>query len=136
MKVFLDTNVLVSAAATRGLCADVLREVLLSHDLYLGDCLIEELSFVLHGKLGIPSSLVEEYIKVLRLDAVFTKKEVALDINIQDQSDVIILSAAAASGADIFVTGDMELLELKKVQQMTIISPRVFWEKVKIKTTQ
>lgn len=27
MKVFLDTNVLVSAIATRGLCADVLREV-------------------------------------------------------------------------------------------------------------
>ena len=31
MKVFLDTNVLASAAATRGLCADVLREVFASH---------------------------------------------------------------------------------------------------------
>ena len=33
MRVFLDTNVLVSAMATRGLCADVLREILTSHRL-------------------------------------------------------------------------------------------------------
>ena len=33
MRVFLDTNVLVSAFATRGLCADVLRHVLADHQL-------------------------------------------------------------------------------------------------------
>lgn len=134
MKVFLDTNVLVSAAATRGLCADVLREVLLSHDLVLADCLIEELKSVLHSKLGIPANIVDEYIDLLRADAVIIKKVIEFDLNIQDQSDIKILSAAVASGADIFVTGDKELLELEKVQEMIIVSPRVFWEKLKIKT--
>ena len=33
MRVLLDTNVLASAAATRGLCADVLRVVLAEHEL-------------------------------------------------------------------------------------------------------
>jgi len=37
VKVFLDTNILVSATATRGLCADVLREVLASHQLIVSD---------------------------------------------------------------------------------------------------
>jgi hypothetical protein len=33
LRVFLDTNVLVSAFATRGLCADLLELVLLQHEL-------------------------------------------------------------------------------------------------------
>lgn len=123
MKVFLDTNVLVSASTTRGLCADVLREVLLSHDLFLADCLVEELKSVLQGKLGIPPLIVDEYIGMLRSDAVFTKRHVEL------------LSGAAASGTDIFVTGDKELLALEKALDMVLVSPRVFWETLKIKTT-
>ncbi len=43
MRVFLDTNVLVSAVATRGLCADVLRETLVSHQLVVSAPLIAEL---------------------------------------------------------------------------------------------
>jgi hypothetical protein len=35
MKVMLDTNVLASAVATRGLCADVLRAVLAEHELVI-----------------------------------------------------------------------------------------------------
>jgi uncharacterized protein len=41
VRVFLDTNVLVSAFATRGLCADLLELVLLEHDLVLGRWVIE-----------------------------------------------------------------------------------------------
>ena len=43
MKVCLDTNVLVAAFATRGLCADVLRTVLVDHELVMGEVLLEEL---------------------------------------------------------------------------------------------
>ena len=37
MRVFLDTNVLAGAAAARGLCADVLRELFASHELIISD---------------------------------------------------------------------------------------------------
>jgi predicted nucleic acid-binding protein len=40
---FLDTNVLVSAFATRGLCADVLRHVLTEHELLTGEVVLAEL---------------------------------------------------------------------------------------------
>jgi uncharacterized protein len=36
VRVALDTNVLVSAVATRGICADVLRVVLTEHELVVG----------------------------------------------------------------------------------------------------
>ncbi len=41
MKVVLDTNVLASTAATRGLCADVLRAVLAEHQLVICSQIIE-----------------------------------------------------------------------------------------------
>ena len=43
MKVFLDTNVLVSAFASRGICADLLELVLLEHDLIVGHNVLREL---------------------------------------------------------------------------------------------
>ena len=33
--------------------------------------------------------------------------------------------------AEIFITGDKELLNLHKVKNMEIVSPRMFWEKLK-----
>ena len=32
--------------------------------------------------------------------------------------------------ADIFVTGDKELIELRKVKTLQVLSPRAFWEKL------
>jgi len=40
VRVCLDTNVLVAAFATRGLCADVLRAVLTEHVPVLGDVIL------------------------------------------------------------------------------------------------
>ena len=43
MRVYLDTNVLVSAFAARGLCADLLEVVLLEHEFTLGRNVLSEL---------------------------------------------------------------------------------------------
>ena len=131
MKVFLDTNVLVSAVATRGLCADVLREVLVSHQLVVSDQLFEELKKVLSNKLKVPQNLISEFIEILQQDSHLSTPSVKLEIYIKDQDDLSILSAALDGNAEIFITGDNELLELQKVGRMDIVSPRLFWEKLK-----
>ena len=131
MRVFLDTNVLVSAVATRGLCADVLREVLISHQLIVSAQLFEELDRVLSRKLKIPYDIILEFIEMLRQDSHFSTPVDMPDVHIQDQDDMAILSAALNGKVDIFITGDNELLELRKVETVEIVSPRVFWEKLK-----
>ena len=131
MRVFLDTNVLVSAVATRGLCADVLREVLISHQFIVSAQLFEELDRVLSKKLNIPSDLILEFIEMLRQDSHFSAPVDMPDVNIQDKDDMAILSAALNGKVDIFITGDNELLDLSKVENMEIVSPRLFWEKLK-----
>ena len=43
MKVCFDTNVVLAAFATRGLCADLFAHVLLEHELLVGETVIREL---------------------------------------------------------------------------------------------
>ena len=131
MKIFLDTNVLVAAMATRGLCADVLREVLTSHQLVVSPPLLAELKRVLRQKLRIPAELINEAIEVLQQDAHLAAPSKIPDIDIQDKDDLVILSSALGGKADLLVTGDKELLDLGKVEDLQIISPRAFWEILK-----
>lgn len=131
MKIFLDTNVLVSAVATRGLCADVLREVLVSHRFILSCLILDELKAALHQKLQLPDELIDEFIEMIRQDAHVATPGKSPDLGVRDKDDPAILSSALHGNADLFVTGDKELLALKKVGTMEIVSPRMFWERLK-----
>lgn len=108
MKVFLDTNVLESAVLTRGLCADILREVLGNHYLVVSPNLIDELKRILFCNFGIPSSLVSEIVPMLRTDSEVSKPDKPADIRIpiRDTDDIIILADALSAGVEVFVTGD------------------------------
>lgn len=130
MRVFLDTNVLISAVATRGLCADVLREVLIRHQLVISESLLEELEKTLRYKIGVPKEFISEVIEMFRKDSHLALTSHPPDIEIEDKDDLVLLSGALSGEADLFVTGDKELLGLKRIGNMEIISPRTFWEKL------
>ena len=54
MKVFLDTNVLVSAFASRGLCTDLFELILLEHELIVGKQVLLELRRSMRQKIKLP----------------------------------------------------------------------------------
>jgi putative PIN family toxin of toxin-antitoxin system len=131
MRVFLDTNVIVAAVATRGLCADVMREVLARHDLVVSAGMLEEVASVLEEKIGVPAAVVTDLIAFVREGAVIAVPTGAEDIPVRDQADRALVSAALNGRADLFVTGDAELLELREIGPLAIVSPRGFWERLK-----
>ena len=131
MKVFLDTNVLASSAATRGLCADVLREVLASHDLCISDQVLSELKRVLRFKFGVPQDLIDDFILLLQQDTVLAQPAELPRVKLKDKDDLSILGAAISAEAKVLVTGDKELLNLGHIEDLEILSPRQFWEKVR-----
>ncbi len=131
MKIFLDTNVLASAFATRGLCEDVLYETLSSHELIISEPLLKEFERVLVQKFKVPDTIVKESLSFLREGTVVVRVSERRVIPIQDEDDVLILLCALEGGADMFVTGDRELLELGQVDDMRIVSPREFWNMIK-----
>jgi uncharacterized protein len=129
MRVFLDTNVIASATATRGLCADVLRTVIEFHDLVVSDHLIGELRRVLKDKFGASSDLIADVVRLLQQDTIFAEAVPLSDVPLKDPADVSIVSSALNGGADILVTGDREILDLRHVGKMQILAPRKFWDK-------
>ena len=131
MKVFLDTNVLASAAATRGLCADVLREVFASHELFISEQVLIELRRVLRLKFGVSQELIDDFIELLEQDSIPAQPGQPPAIELKDSDDLTILGAAISAGAEVLVTGDGELLDLDRISNLELLSPRQFWEKLK-----
>lgn len=129
MKVFLDTNVLVSAFATRGLGADVVRVVLAEHELMTSEVVLDELRRVLLDKIGVPSATVHGVIAALRRHHVEPTPAAPYSMDIADRDDEWIVASAVQSGADVFVAGDRELLDAAdQVEGIRFLSPREFWE--------
>ena len=128
MRVFLDTNVLVSAFAARGLCADLLELVLLEHDLIVGRNVIRELSKSLREKVKLPAARATEIVDFVSGEAAQIVDEVsAIDVDV-DPDDALVLGEALAGHAEHFVTGDAALLKLDAIATLQIVSPRRFWE--------
>ena len=127
MKVFLDTNVLVSALTTRGLCAELFEVVLQSHELLTSDPVLRELKRILPGRLGQSEEITEGFINLLHTHARLVTTEHPYP-TLPDPDDEPIVASALAGNANIFVTGDKALLELQSVEQLPIVSPRKFWE--------
>jgi putative PIN family toxin of toxin-antitoxin system len=128
VRVALDTNVLVSAVATRGLCADIFNLVLAQHQLVVGATVLTELQRVLRQKMGVPNKIVRELDGFLRKEAIIAAKANALGVALRDETDVPVLAEAVAGGAEVLVTGDRDLLEITDKVPIRILTPRGFWE--------
>lgn len=131
MKVFLDTNVLVAAFATRGLCADVMRIVLAEHELIVGDVVLIELREVLHRRLKLPSSAVADIIAFLRTQQIVARPPKPSDLPIRDPDDRWILASAVAGHVDVLITGDQDLLAIADRAPVRILDPRGFWDSLR-----
>ena len=131
MRVFLDTNVLVSAFATRGLCADLFRHILTEHDLITGEVVIIELRRVLRDRIKVPVPVVTAIEQLLREQIVVPKPSEPHPLPIRDPDDRWVLASAVAGKADVIVTGDSDLLEVASQSPIPIVDPRGFWTMVR-----
>lgn len=130
MRLFLDTNVWISAFAAKGLCRDLVRLALTLHGgprvtLVTSRCVAEETARILGDKFNLHGESVDAALQVLALceqvqdGAVWQPPE-----NFPDADDVAIIADALAAHADLFITGDRALLALGAVEGMPILDPR------------
>ena len=93
--------------------------------------MLGELKRVLETKFGVAQDLIHDFISLMRQDTVLAEPGQLPTVEIQDPDDLPILSAAISAGADVFVTGDKEILDIGRIEKLAILSPRQFWEKLK-----
>lgn len=128
MKVYVDTNVVLAAFATRGLCADLFAHVLLEHELLVGETVIRELRTTLRIKLKLSRNDIGEVEALLRDQTVVSTPTEHLGLGISDPDDEWIVAEAMAGEADTLVTGDATLQKLGRRAPLPIVSPRGLWE--------
>ena len=128
MNVSFDTNVLVSAIGTRGLCADIFNAALAEHQLIVGGTVLTELRQVLRQKLRLPIAAVDEIEAFLRLHATVIASAPVLEMPGLDENDRAVLAEAVTGKADVLVTGDQDLLKIASKAPIKILSPRGFWD--------
>ncbi len=131
MKVFADTNFLVSAFATRGLSADVFQLVLAEHQLMTGEFVLNELARALTVKLNVPERIARDAEDLLRRHHIEHIPDWPSEVQVRDEDDRWVLESALRANADVLITWDKDLLDIsKQVPQLKILTPREFWELV------
>ena len=131
MKVVLDTNVIVAAFAARGLCAELFKVCLSKYEIILSEYILLEVGKNLTKKIKLPQAIVEEILHFLREHSRIVEPELIETPMLKDKKDLPIIGTAIRGHAQFLITGDKELLALRKFESLKILSPREFWKRLK-----
>ena len=128
MKAVFDTNVLIAAFLTEGLCSGLLiRARKQAFNLVLCDDIIREFEGILIKKFKLTSTDISEISAIVSEAASEILHKLNPVPNIcRDPNDDMMIACAIDATADYIVTGDDDLLILKKYKDIIIINPRNF----------
>jgi len=128
MKIFLDTNVIISAFITHGHATELLEYCLINHKIYTSDFIIEEVKKNLKTKFEYSDEEIGEVINFVKSNFINVGKHKKLKEMIsRDVDDDNVLAAAVFEKVYCMVTGDKDLLIVKNYKNIKILSPRDFW---------
>jgi putative PIN family toxin of toxin-antitoxin system len=128
VRAVFDTNVLIAAFLTEGLCSGLLiRARKRAFTLVLCDDIIREFEGILIKKFKLTSTDISEISAIVSEAASEILHKLNPIPNIcRDPNDDMIIACAIDATADYIVTGDEDLLILKKYKDIIIINPRNF----------
>ncbi|MFN8282594.1 MAG: putative toxin-antitoxin system toxin component, PIN family [Chitinophagales bacterium] len=126
MKVVIDTNVFISSIVFKGKARQVYDFCIENTDIFISDFIIVELSNTLHIKFNLPKSQVKLIIKSMLNIIENIKPTTVLPTVCRDLDDNNILQLCETIEADFLITGDNDLLVLKKYLSTKILNPTDF----------
>jgi putative PIN family toxin of toxin-antitoxin system len=128
VKAVFDTNVLIAAFLTEGLCSGLLiRARKKAFNLVLCDDIIREFEGILIKKFKLTSTDISEILPIVSEAASEILHKLGPIPNIcRDPNDDMIIACAIDAAADYIVTGDEDLLILKRYKDIIMINPRNF----------
>jgi putative PIN family toxin of toxin-antitoxin system len=128
MIVVFDTNVLIAAIITEGICSKLLHRAR-AREFSLVSCpfIMKEIRRILSRKFRLADAeIVAALEPVNEAISQYIKHNLEITGVCRDPDDDNIIACAAAAEAGYLVTGDADLLELKRYQGVRIITPRNF----------
>src|SRR3990172_6078253 len=128
MIVVFDTNVLIAAIITEGICSKLLHRAR-AGEFSLVSCpfIMQELRRILSKKFHLDQDEITSSLEPISeaLSKVIEHSIKVKDV-CRDADDDNIIACAVAAKADYLVTGDSDLLDFKSYEDVKIITPRGF----------
>jgi putative PIN family toxin of toxin-antitoxin system len=127
MKIILDTNVIIAAFASRGLCSAVFELCLDRFEVVLSEAILKEALTNLNSKIKLPLPQCDLIVSYLRNNCFLSEIDDLDGSLCRDKNDIHVLGLAQRSGAEYIITGDKDLLDLVQHKNTKIVTPREFW---------
>ena len=129
MKLVFDTNVIVAGIVAEGLCRELVEIHIPEHDVVLSTPLWDELVETLREKFDLE---IDELpiVQLCRRHARWVEPSVLQAPVCRGPGADRLLATALSGGAEAIVTGDQDLLVLKRWSGSKILSPRGFLERL------
>jgi putative PIN family toxin of toxin-antitoxin system len=128
MTIVIDANVAIAAVAARGLCEAVVELCLERHEVVLCEGILAEIEAKLRDKLLVPTSIIAEYMQLLRNSASVLEPGEVDPGACRDPKDLMVLGLVQPGHVDAIITGDKDLLAIAEFAGARILSPRAFWD--------
>jgi putative PIN family toxin of toxin-antitoxin system len=130
VRIALDSSALIAAHISRaGVCAELLEDLLLHHDLLTSEFILEELGRKLIEKFKFPkrdADLVGAFLR--RVSIVVQPADLPTDL-CRDPTDVPVLGTAVAGECALLISVDRDLLDMRTIQEILIIRPGEYWRR-------
>jgi len=127
VRVVLDSNVIVAAFATHGVCHELFEYCLRNTTILCSDFISGEVERILIQKIKIPAKNASEITQYLKHQTQWIVPGHEVLKTLRDPHDQMIVSTALSGSADFLITGDRDMLVLKMIKKTSILSPREFW---------
>ena len=127
MRLVLDTNVLLAAFISRGVCHELVEHCERERTMVGSEFILGEIGEKVVSKFDVPPSKAQEAAALLRswMELV---EPVPLEAPIcRDPDDDWVLATAMAGTCECIVTGDKDLLSLGEYRGVRILAPNTFW---------
>jgi putative PIN family toxin of toxin-antitoxin system len=131
MRIVLDSNVIVAAFSTRGLCAALFEYCVENTEIFLCRAMLKEITAVLRKRITGPRHTVDQVESYLRSNTSPVRPARIDPKACRDKKDLPVLGCALSSLSEFLIAGDDDLLTLKRFEGTEIVTPRQFWERVK-----
>lgn len=131
LKIVFDTNVLISAFVFEGRSAKVIEYCIANTEVFISGWILAELKEKLATKFKLTAHQIKAIEELLLSEFTVHAPATKLPKVCRDADDNNILQLAESIKANFIITGDTDLLTLKKFRSSQIVSPAKFLEELR-----
>ena len=128
MRILVDTNVIVSGFIAKGVCFEILEDLVYSHTPLITSFVLAECHKVFLHKFHLSKTTVTSMLHVM--ERYFKKGENSTKILkvCRDPDDNQLFADALINKANIILSGDKDLLSMYEYEGIRVIAPKDYWK--------